>query len=519
MMHFKVKKFSTIFMFPFVMEERKDRIKKGDDLPIYNGNLNWEEKPYEKEKYWQEYIYFHSYVREALLTYGKDQNKKNNILLRTYLAFDKNEKDNENESMFEVELFDSDNSYKFNITYLVLHKFEPDIFILSFQIEYVQNDLNQVCFKDVLDFNNLSRLLYPSYEEQVEYQNIALRIKFMIKDFYSYHCFIDSNNVSKPDYDDKHPKINNVICSIIHSFFNSGNIEIENKPNFEDRYILPILDDRMFVNTFVSLDIPDDLKNHLLQDYDNKVLRGFSRLLYVDKHGSDWQYYESFIREEMESHLYRRWQHLGSIYGFTRYSIAYLVFSDNDDPNKGFNNKTFYKHFKTMYYQIALLGLFYRTQLVYFSLRITKATEDIIEENKRKKFRKISSDFIEFSNMYWFLELTNQDQGIEMTDTMYESFQIPKLYKEVEAEINRTYQYLKDEFIEKVNRWGILVAIVALFFEGSSFIVGFLSVPGEYPGFWQVFFPYFKGIYLIAIIIFLVYILILYKLDKYDKDT
>ncbi len=79
----------------------------------------------------------------------------------------------------------------------------------------------------------------------------------------------------------------------------------------------PVLDERMIVYTYLEID-PGSVPAGYKDSEEYQIL--LSRLLYVEHDGDAYRYEVNFLRERMQEHLYRRWAHQGTYYGFTSYS-------------------------------------------------------------------------------------------------------------------------------------------------------------------------------------------------------
>ncbi len=230
-----------------------------------------------------------------------------------------------------------------------------------------------------------------------------------------------------------------------------------------------LLDNRMFVYSFISLIGQKPVTS--LQQKHRDVW--FSRYMYVDFAGEDYEYDQQFTKKLMEHHIYRRWQHFGTLYGFSRYSSVMAMY--------GYWDKLF-QDFQAMYYQMVLVAYFYRATLVDFSSRLAKITRHLRDHKLTdERFSDIRKDFVNFTNIYWFNELTNQIQGVEMFNHYRKALNLPRLYQKVKDEIERAAEleaiYKAAENEKKNRNIGIsafLVAILAL-------LVGYFSMNFEVP--------------------------------------
>ena len=140
-----------------------------------------------------------------------------------------------------------------------------------------------------------------------------------------------------------------------------------------------LLDDRMVVFTFLCL--AGKLKSKCRKIVDEHEAL-FSRIMYVDQAGEGYAYQKKFIRKKMNNLVYRRWSNGGSLYGYTRYSSAYTGFGDF------FGDKLF-QDFNSMYYQLALISLYYRSSLISFSDEVAKTTQQLVNKKDQAIYREL----------------------------------------------------------------------------------------------------------------------------------
>lgn len=84
--------------------------------------------------------------------------------------------------------------------------------------------------------------------------------------------------------------------------------------------------------------------------------------------------------------------------------------------------------------------------------------------------------FLKFSNVWYFRELTNQDQGIEMFDMHRRAYELDELHQHVKEEIEKLDEHIRMEQARKLNRWIVILTIVAA-------LVGFFGMNFEFDWF------------------------------------
>ncbi|NLW36603.1 MAG: hypothetical protein GXY80_14165, partial [Syntrophorhabdus aromaticivorans] len=165
------------------------------------------------------------------------------------------------------------------------------------------------------------------------------------------------------------------------------------------------------------------------------------------------------VPDYLDLHAYDNWRDLGTRYGFTRYSGTCLAVASKSEVLSGgqkpFSYGTLYTHFETIYYEVALLVFFHRATLVRFSkdaadcaelFREARAMQD--SERKGRAFeraRDLRGEFLLFHNKYWFTEITNQDQGIDMFNRWETALRNKQLFEEVKQELSELNEYIERE--------------------------------------------------------------------------
>jgi hypothetical protein len=262
----------------------------------------------------------------------------------------------------------------------------------------------------------------------------------------------------------------------------------------------PVLDERMVVYTFAAID-PGTVSADFVNSEDYQVL--LSRLLYVDRAGDDYRYDPAFVTSEMVRQVYRRWAHQGTYYGFTTYSnvTACLGHFDCDEHelSEGF---LIHRMFTTRYYLMAIVTLFYRATLLDFAERTALVSRRLYQDQQCGRIStgniRLASDlrteFLHFSNYWYFDELANKDEENEHFLMEVRELRIDVMKREVEEEIGKLsdslqnyYQFRNTESINRLAMLSLILgagAVVTGFF-GMNFSGPFESVFFQPSGMWH----------------------------------
>ena len=512
-------KFSTVFFYPFKIKN-KNRT---------NGTGRWQKEHFDidKPECYQEYIYFHPYVRDILFqigknrssdSKGKNQRQRDNLSPICYYEF-RSQDDQFTRGKLKIEYrsgFGNNapiETISYPVTHLAIHEFFNDIAIMAIQVtQEAGEDIREKPFwkqcvaiegfrrdrlicRDALKFNELARKIYLSFPEQFTEGKIPRSVKLELGSKENSIDYTKAHTFSEDKF--KYKKINPVKSEIIDGLV--GEFLGYDKP--VDKSFHGLLDDRMVVFTFLCF--AGELKSKCRETIDEHEAL-FSRIMYVDQAGEGYAYQKKFIRKKMSHLVYRRWSNGGSLYGYTRYSSAYTGFGDF------FGDKLF-QDFNSMYYQLALISLYYRSSLIDFSDKVANTTKQLVNKkdrshcrNSRKGFLRLKENFMQFSNRYWFQEVTNQDQGIEIFELYKKSFDFETMYKQIKDEIDRGDEYLNtlqqielNVFTRNFSRYGLVLA-------GLAILVGFFGINFSFFGLentWGLLLWYLLSILLILFLI------------------
>jgi len=439
--------YSTFFYFPFKLTNN-EHIKKLSD-PI-KGFGTWKEEHYplwhgcpdEKECFssskWkesggyqnQELLYFHKYLRQ--LVFNPVASLNDTFLNYYRLKHNENEVFNEaNAKNRVIQIESPKRESHFYLDDAALYFFKNNsIGILSLGVKS-----DGCTLQEALEFNQLFRILYISDTDQltdlykennpitriyesISIQNTPLKNTFTHND----HFVIDEGSCLSKN-------INTIV---------SGLLPFKYIEEYK-----PLLDYRMVLHTLFCLN--NDLKSNYY-DYDDRTKREayrqlFSRILFADNYNGyigGYFYDNGFMRRHMRKHLYTRWEQYGTFHGFCRYADATTMFGTYElIPN----------NFSTVYYMMSIIALYYRCALIDFADQSSSVTKKLVKDwtDKDGAAKKLRMDFLEFSNVWYFRELTNQDQGIEMFGMQRQAYELDELYNGVKEEIEKLNAFVEVE--------------------------------------------------------------------------
>lgn len=252
--------------------------------------------------------------------------------------------------------------------------------------------------------------------------------------------------------------------------------------NYSQQEFEPVLDERMIVYTYVSVD-PASVDPGYDQSEEYEIL--MSRLLYVDRYAEEYRYESEFTREAMRRDVYRRWAHQGTLYGFTSYSNVTLTMGrfdcDEHELREGF---LVHRMFMSRYYLTIVVALFYRATLLDFSERTALVSGRLYKRTSTARVNdmdiqlvgRLMGDFQHFSNYWYFSELANKDEEIEHFQMQCEAYRLAPMKAEIEQEIERLSTILDRVYqmrnTEAVNR----LAMISMILGAGAMITGYFGM-------------------------------------------
>ncbi|MDX2152386.1 MAG: CorA family divalent cation transporter [Bryobacteraceae bacterium] len=469
----------TYFLFPFsidrdvVLEEHPDYWAGsshwisgldrwiGAHSPDNPSLLPWKRAPYARfdrdSQAYADMVFFHPFVRRVFFdTAHMCSAEEQESLLRTYAMPTEGR---------QLKLTAADargKSSTVDVTDLRLFLFANGIGVLTIGVEATNRPIDEALW-----INEQMRKVYPSSGRQLREGRVPNLIRLTEGD--DQRVLIEER-FEQGSMRDFLPPLSKLITSLL--YFSS----------YEDQQYEPVLDERMIVYTYVALD-RETLPEGVIEREDYDVL--FSRILYVDRNGSTYRYDPGFIRQRMEEHVYRRWAHQGTLYGFTSYSCATLALGTFDCDNhllrEGF---LIHRMFDTRYYLMAVVALFYRATVLDFAERTALTSKRLYNDYEDGKYMQeniamvggLRAEFLHFSNYWHFDELANKDEEIEHFEMQCRVYRISPMKAEIENELEKLNSMLTEYYTrqstEAVNR----LAVVSMVLGAGAVLTGFFGM-------------------------------------------
>jgi hypothetical protein len=511
----------TYFLFPFsinreiVVKEHDEQWKKHqywmagldacvasyqspEHSPIIRALGPWQRAAYKHSDMdspaYQDMVFFHPFVRRIFFDTGDAWNQRgqSESLIRCFTIPLGGEK----KLWFGAEDLRGRRA-RVQVTDLRLFLFANGMGILS-----IGTEAWNISARDALWINETLRKIYPSSGRQLREGRAANRMWFALEAD-GQETLVTEEKFESGQMVGYQPPLSRLITSLIYFLDYS-------KQEFEQ-----LLDERMIIYSYAAVD-PSSVPENFRESEDYRIL--ISRFLYVDRDGPDYRYEPEFTRGQMREHLYTRWAHEGTYYGFTSYSNISLTLGEWDRgehvAKEGF---LIHRMFDTRYYLMAIIALFYRATLLDFAQKTALVSRRLYHDQEAGEFSRenvlianaLRAEFLHFSNYWYFDELANKDEEIEHFSLQCRSYRVGAMKAEVEQEIEKLnaslHEYYQSRSTEAVNR----LAMLSMIFGAGAVLTGFFGMNFErefgeafFAGTSKYIWPHYAAIAFVTFIVF-----------------
>ncbi|MDZ4679325.1 MAG: hypothetical protein SH848_17650 [Saprospiraceae bacterium] len=444
---------------------------------------------------YNEYSYFHDYVRDALGVNYKAIPGESSMVMEQYEYRIKGVN-----PQYQIEIRQNDQvlTFALSIKSITLHCYESGVGALSFHLENrTYSDFNQI-----LKINDFGRRIYPQFiggnydESNIDEkgnpkvssllhgsQNVFLPLKIVLANVGSATVEEDFKHYAQKDSVAQAPF---VLPAHINTLLGNKFITRFQPQSKGDIVITPALDDRMFLMclTFNS-DLLENLGlyQEIEQRYKWDNSDDWYRYIFVDGDKNPTIANRFMKQGLLKSATYDRWVELydqdqkyaGQLYGISRYSFVGLV-ADN-----WFNENIIYHHFSNHYFQLSLLALMQRASVLSFSAEAAWISDHL---PKARSLRATTIDniadlylaYMKFVQKMYFREVTPQEQGLELYNLLQAQLNIKENVEDIEremGELNRFVEAQQQRSISIITYWFFPATIMLSFFG-----IGYFSKDG-----------------------------------------
>lgn len=325
-----------------------------------------------------------------------------------------------------------------------------------------------------LHFTRLARVLFPTFTEQKHEHKIAKLALFESGEP------IADDFPESAEYQLKFPEeseISNVVIALFQRFFTEGE-----KSAVRDalRRYRHLYDDRMFASATYMPSGPA-LK-------DERVQRVMGLAMHADRFADAWgamdgyNYNPEIVKQQLAQQSFRLWEPLGTLYAFSDHVNSWLV-----APGDLGRDVIARVHIPHIYERMLIQALLYQASLRWYRHEVSSVS-NVLTENKDKKkamkcVAKLHREFVRFTNIYWFHEVTHQMQGQKIFALQQEALRLQRDYTLIKEQLERTdeltqleYERDRSELAEKDQKNISMLTWIATFAAISGIWFAFLQV-------------------------------------------
>lgn len=292
--------------------------------------------------------------------------------------------------------------------------------------------------------------------------------------------------------------------------FLSSSVEKLNKEENKKLYLIePVLDDRMFVCTFVKNDmVINKVKNKYVEingkyeelkkeekkskekkepkplfvnykygyQIDEEVTKELYSIVYIDPTTSSCQSMHD-IQTLLSRDLYTRWIDYGTLYASTHHS--FVAISTSDCPGYLID------YFLTLYVDMTILTLIQRATIIVYQNYASLLTKGIEADKKKINQAKLNTllnlheKYIGFQNQLLFFEVSPEEQGMELYQMLVKSLYINEEKDALAEQFKSLYDVTNANQNSTFSKYAAIMASIALVFTSITFIYDMFEIPKD----------------------------------------
>lgn len=408
-----------IFMFPFIWEDNKHHdVKTAFKAIAEIKNCNWERvkltaEDNEKPDIYNEQNYFYPFTHDTI--YDREDG--------SHIRHFERKEPKSRDVRYVIET--TGKTYSLKVTKMHLNFYATGVGVLSFFTE----NMDYPDELDILSINQFGRRVFVPFSADAS-------------NHFEIPCSLSINGLDKEYSKAFVPEsmMPNTPATFIKDLICNASKNINN--------ILPVLDDRMFVMSWYRCTTRDCSSN---KDY-NRMLSEDDNFLYkytfVDTIFPSCQNLD--MRQKLlQSSIYDRWQQWGTLYGLSRYSFVMLTTIGCPDY--------LIRYFETEYERMTEMVLVQRASI----LRLSRVLKDSTN-SEYNDFKKHYAEYIDFLSKFRFVEVSAQDQAIELYYMLSEKLRIRNNAEHLDRQFNEVQEYLELNSQRHLNLWAAILVPVSL---------------------------------------------------------
>jgi len=419
------------FMWPF----RWSYVNMNDFGQKLTDDTNWKDIPFEirSATNYNEYVYFHSYVRSTLFSNGASN--KDTVRYFEYSL--------EDEASFEFSLVGKEEKIQLRIRGISLHLFFTGVGILTFQLE---ND-KYLTVEKIQLINDFGRRTYPQFlgsEDNADenFRGINATKRTFLPDWIKAGYVVEKEDFSRYEklektFGDSIIQPPAYIKALFNQHFSFGEA---NDKKSETIIITHLTDDRMFTLCwYPDPGLSDELKTISNQKYGYLTSKKWYELIFCDSNQNLTCQNDAMLQEHIQKYTYERWVDYGTLYGITRDCLFCLT------DREYFAKNLILPHMQSIYYQMSVLCLAQRASIQKFSYDLGNIKHTELDSQTKRDSLELQKQYLRFNNKLYFKEVTDQIQGIEMYQKMQKAMNIENVANQLDREIEELHNLLNME--------------------------------------------------------------------------
>lgn len=219
-------------------------------------------------------------------------------------------------------------------------------------------------------------------------------------------------------------------------------------------------DDRMFTFALVR---DEELSEKIKESYsetNEELLDQLYKIIFVDPDDATCQNLE-MKTAILKNAVYERWSDYGTLYGVTNFSMLCIT-SETE-----WVNASVVRPFLIEYKYLVSLVLAQKTGIAMFSEMagaIVKGVDDskLINRKQAKRLINLQEQYITFKNQVLILEVSSQEQGIELYQLLRKQMQIEEEQAILDEQLESLYEVTNVSNGNRIEKLGIVLAGLAI---------------------------------------------------------
>lgn len=345
---------------------------------------------------------------------------------------------------------------------LRLYRYFNGLQLLAFTVKPADHE--SMIMEDWLHFTRLARQLYPTFVEQSREKKIATLILHQGNQPDISALSEDALTIPPPQQSSHY--LSPIIRALVTSFYT----EQQGITQWLEQDAA-LYDDRMFIS--VAYGVPEERIKPTTDAAKTRLNQIQTLVAYTDRGSDAWvngyPYDPSYIENDLKNKKFSLWEQAGTTYFYTDVVNAALGgVSQRDDDF--FKTILAPKHIPFLYDRMLIQALFYQASLRYYDQTITLSTTQLLKHQQTDEIKQQYAQFIQFTNQYWFSDLTQQMQGKAIGRLQQQGLELKAHYDRILDELNRTSDFLqaKQELeiaktSKNLTKYGAIFAVLAIY--------------------------------------------------------